>query len=80
MCAVMVTFKNALMNYFQKQIVQKENIWYNLYRQPCTRWLAPYNDKKGVVLMSTYEIINLLISFGLLIVALLAYLDKKHKR
>lgn len=37
-------------------------------------------DRGEVVHMTVYEAISLMISFGTLIVALLAYIDRKNKR
>ena len=37
-------------------------------------------ERREVVLMTAFEAISLLISFGTLIIALLAYIDRKNKR
>ena len=37
-------------------------------------------DRWEVVHMTTYEAISLMISFGMLLIALLAYIDRKNKR
>lgn len=43
--------------------------------------VASQNLKRGeVVYMSTYESISLMIAFGMLIIALLAYIDRNNKR
>ncbi len=37
-------------------------------------------NRREVVQMSTYEAISLMIAFGMLIVALLTYIDRTNKR
>lgn len=37
-------------------------------------------DRREVVQMSSYEAISLMIAFGMLIVALLTYIDRNNKR
>ncbi|MCH5265837.1 MAG: putative holin-like toxin [Lachnospiraceae bacterium] len=53
-----------------------------LYRSNrVTRWIASLTYKRReVVHMSTYETLSLMIAFGTLIIALLAYIDRKNKR
>ncbi|MEK4844474.1 MULTISPECIES: putative holin-like toxin [Bacillus] len=38
-------------------------------------WLIP--DRKGVMLMSTFQAISLMLLFGMFILALLTYINKK---
>ncbi|PIK27404.1 hypothetical protein CTV99_08450 [Bacillus pumilus] len=38
-------------------------------------WLIP--DRKGVMLMSTFQALMLMLAFGSFIIALLTYIDKK---
>ena len=46
----------------------------------CTRWQPPDFWLRGeVVLMTTYEALSLMITFGMFILALLAYIDRKNK-
>lgn len=46
-----------------------------------TRWLASRtNFRREVVQMNTYEVLTLLFSGGVFLLALLTYIDRNHKR
>ena len=58
------------------------DIWYNIFKQPCCRVVASQTrDRWEVVLMmTTFEAISLMLAFGMLLITLLAYIDRENKR
>ncbi|WP_420481440.1 putative holin-like toxin [Bacillus altitudinis] len=74
----LICFLNA------KKHIQFLNVLSNLFMYNITRtierliraaWLTP--DRKGVMLMSTFQAISLMLLFGMFILALLTYINKK---
>ncbi|WP_423232558.1 putative holin-like toxin [Bacillus altitudinis] len=62
-------FLNVLSNLFMYNI---DRTYERLIR---AAWLTP--DRKGVMLMSTFQAISLMLLFGMFILALLTYINKK---
>ena len=55
---------------------------YNIFKQPCYRVVASQtrNRWEVVLMMTTFEAISLMLAFGMLLVTLLAYIDRNNKR
>lgn len=64
-------------------LLKQQEIYGNISNRSnrVTRWTASQTYKRWeVVHMTTYEAISLMIAFGTLIIALLAYIDRKNKQ